>query len=91
MPYLKLASVLMFLAVALGAFGAHALKLPPAGKAVYQTGVLYHLVHGLALFGLGWLSSLKPAEPLPCAIRHLRKDYDDHVDGEEPGRDDRHL
>ena len=44
----------MFLAVALGAFGAHALKaaLPPEGLAVYQTANLYHFWHALGLFGV---------------------------------------
>lgn len=42
----------MFLAVALGAFGAHALKaaLPPEGLAVYHTANLYHFWHALGLF-----------------------------------------
>ena len=56
----------MFLGVTLGAFGAHALKdtLTPEGKTIYQTAVLYHLVHGLALLAVGWLSTLRPREPL---------------------------
>ena len=44
-------ALLGFFAVALGAFGAHALKarLPSDLLAVYQTGVQYHLAHALAL------------------------------------------
>ncbi len=44
-----------FFGVALGAFGAHGLKdaLPPALLTVYQTGVHYHLIHALVLFGIG--------------------------------------
>jgi uncharacterized membrane protein YgdD (TMEM256/DUF423 family) len=44
----------MFLAVALGAFGAHALKtgLPPDLMAVYHTGNQYHFSHALGLFGV---------------------------------------
>lgn len=40
----------MALAVALGAFGAHALKgqMTEAGLEIYRTGTLYHMVHGLA-------------------------------------------
>ncbi|MFC0211357.1 DUF423 domain-containing protein [Paenibacillus chartarius] len=40
-----------FLAVALGAFGAHALKnfLTPDRLAIYQTGVQYHFIHALGL------------------------------------------
>jgi uncharacterized membrane protein YgdD (TMEM256/DUF423 family) len=48
---LLLGSLNMFLAVALGAFGAHALKerlLPEMAK-VYQTGVQYHMAHALGL------------------------------------------
>ena len=48
-------AILMLLAVLLGAFGAHALKtrLTPEMLAVYQTGVQYHLVHGLGLMLVG--------------------------------------
>src|SRR5690349_22498649 len=51
------ASLLMALAVALGAFGAHALKarLSPEMLAVWQTGVMYHAWHALALLALGLL------------------------------------
>ena len=42
----------MAFGVALGAFGAHWLKprLTPDFLAIYETGVRYHLVHGLAVF-----------------------------------------
>jgi len=54
---LVLASLAMFLAVALGAFGAHALKsrLSVEMAAVWQTAVQYHAWHALGLFGLGLL------------------------------------
>jgi uncharacterized membrane protein YgdD (TMEM256/DUF423 family) len=54
---LVVASLAMFLAVALGAFGAHALKarLSADMTAVWQTAVQYHAWHALALFGLGLL------------------------------------
>lgn len=52
------AAVLGFLGVALGAFGAHALKSTlEANGAVetWKTAVLYHLVHAVALLALaGW-------------------------------------
>src|SRR5437868_7861148 len=50
-------SVLMFLAVAFGAFGAHALKhrLPPEALAIFETGIRYHVYHALALFAVAWL------------------------------------
>lgn len=46
-----LASLASAVAVMLGAFGAHALRarLGPELVAVYQTGVLYHFIHALAL------------------------------------------
>lgn len=46
-----------FLAVALGAFGAHGLreKISAEALAVYQTGVHYQLVHALALLLLAAL------------------------------------
>ena len=54
---LVLASIAMFLAVALGAFGAHALRsrLSADMTGVWQTAVQYHAWHALALFGLGLL------------------------------------
>lgn len=47
---LSTACVLMAAGVALGAFGAHGLRtrLAPDLLAIYETGVRYHLVHGLA-------------------------------------------
>ena len=54
---LGLAAAAMFAAVALGAFGAHALRarLTPDMLAVWQTAVLYHAWHALGLFGVGLL------------------------------------
>jgi uncharacterized membrane protein YgdD (TMEM256/DUF423 family) len=54
---LVVASLAMFLAVALGAFGAHALKsrLSADMTAVWHTAVQYHAWHSLALFALGLL------------------------------------
>lgn len=44
--------------VALGAFAAHGLRarLSPEYLSVFQTGVLYQLVHALALLGVGVLA-----------------------------------
>jgi uncharacterized membrane protein YgdD (TMEM256/DUF423 family) len=49
--FLFLGSIHAFLAVALGAFGAHALKdkLSDRMLTAFQTGVHYHLIHALAL------------------------------------------
>ena len=52
---LRLAAAFCFLAVALGAFGAHALKttLQSSGMLdVWNKAVLYHLVHAVALVAL---------------------------------------
>jgi uncharacterized membrane protein YgdD (TMEM256/DUF423 family) len=52
------AAIAMATAVALGAFGAHALKalLAADALAVWQTAVQYHAWHALGLFGVGlWL------------------------------------
>jgi uncharacterized membrane protein YgdD (TMEM256/DUF423 family) len=55
--YLLIAALNGFIAVALGAFGAHGLKhrLSTDLLAVYQTGVQYHFYHTLALLAVGLL------------------------------------
>jgi uncharacterized membrane protein YgdD (TMEM256/DUF423 family) len=49
--------LILFLAVAFGAFGAHGLKSHflehPDLEGVYKTAVLYHFIHGIALL---WIS-----------------------------------
>ena len=54
---LTLAGIFMFVAVALGAFGAHMLRgqLDPQMTAVWQSAVQYHSWHALALLGIGSL------------------------------------
>jgi uncharacterized membrane protein YgdD (TMEM256/DUF423 family) len=49
--FLLLGAVAAFLAVTLGAFGAHGLRgrLSPEMMAVFQTGVQYHMYHALAM------------------------------------------
>ena len=56
------AAVFLFVAVALGAFGAHALKekLAPELMSVYQTAVQYHFWHANGLLGVGLLLLHKP-------------------------------
>src|SRR5699024_9882978 len=53
----RFAALAMALGVILGAFGAHALKarLTPEDLAIWQTGVQYHLLHGVALVGIAAL------------------------------------
>ena len=48
--------------VALGAFGAHALKarLSAESLAIWETASRYHLIHALALLAAGWASERWP-------------------------------
>lgn len=61
--WLMLSALLMGLAVALGAFGAHGLEkiLTEKQLATWQTAVFYHFMHGLALMGLSLAALVKPA------------------------------
>jgi uncharacterized membrane protein YgdD (TMEM256/DUF423 family) len=60
MPFLALGAVFAFLSVALGAFGAHALrdKLSSYLLSVYEKGVLYQMYHALGLLAVGMLEHL---------------------------------
>jgi len=56
--------------VALGAFGAHGLSaiLEANGREeTFRTGTLYHLIHALALFGLGILATQIDSQVLTYA------------------------
>jgi uncharacterized membrane protein YgdD (TMEM256/DUF423 family) len=55
MQWAALGALSAGIAVAAGAFGAHALRgiLAPASAAVYETAVRYQLVHALALIAVG--------------------------------------
>lgn len=67
--WLALGSAYGFLAVALGAFGAHGLKtrLSPELLAVWHTGVDYHVYHALALLAVGLLAREQPLGLLSAA------------------------
>ncbi len=60
MLWFRLASLFMLMAVALGAFGAHALKnkLSADMLAIFETGVRYQVYHALSLFFVSWLSQV---------------------------------
>jgi len=62
---LTLAALLLFAAVGLGAFGAHALKtrLAPDMQAIWQTAVQYHAWHALGLLGVGLFTMQRPDAP----------------------------
>lgn len=64
-----LGSVLGGLAVALGAFGAHALRarLGPDLLAAFETGVRYQMVHALALLALALAIARWPQRRLAAA------------------------
>ncbi len=63
MNWIRMGSILMFVGVALGAFGAHALRgrLSPEMLAVFETGVRYHFYHALGLFVVAWLAEAHPS------------------------------
>lgn len=60
------------LAVAAGAFGAHALRgrLEPRLLEIYEVGARYQMYHALALLAVGWIASRQPG-PLPLAAGWL--------------------
>ncbi|MDR3403805.1 MAG: DUF423 domain-containing protein [Chthoniobacter sp.] len=65
---LRIAALTGFLAVALGAFGAHALKvtfLENGQGHVWETAAHYHLVHAVVLLVLAWR---KEVARLPFAL-----------------------
>jgi uncharacterized membrane protein YgdD (TMEM256/DUF423 family) len=68
---LAFAALLVALATALGAFGAHGLRdvLAPERLDVFETGVRYHFYHTLGLLALGVLAQLRPARGLRLAAR----------------------
>jgi len=57
------AALNMFFAVGAGAFGAHGLKrmISPDMLAVWQTAVLYHLIHGVAILALAVAAPRMPS------------------------------
>jgi uncharacterized membrane protein YgdD (TMEM256/DUF423 family) len=64
----RLAAVLGFLAVALGAFGAHWLrrKLGPAELEIWRTAAFYHLIHAVALLAVALAGARVRAARVVC-------------------------
>ncbi|MCB9418854.1 MAG: DUF423 domain-containing protein [Ardenticatenaceae bacterium] len=62
--FVLLGSILMFLGVAAGAFGAHGLSSYfaqyPSYEGTYETAVRYQIYHALALFAAAWLAGKFP-------------------------------
>jgi uncharacterized membrane protein YgdD (TMEM256/DUF423 family) len=78
MKIISIAAISAALAVALGAFGAHALKVRVSADdlAIWQTAVNYHIWHSLALLAIGVLLRTltvraKPASQLLWSARSL--------------------
>ena len=69
MLWVKIASLLMFLGVALGAFGAHALKtkLDAYHHAIYEKAVSYQFFHVVALFMVVFLATKMETKSLNFA------------------------
>ena len=60
--FLALAALFGLLAVAAGAFGAHALesRLSAERLAIFETAARYQMYHALALVGVAWASAALP-------------------------------
>ncbi len=67
---LKIIAIFGALGVILGAFGAHGLKskIEPASLQSYQTGVLYHFIHTLAMAFIFLYHQHKPSKSLERAF-----------------------
>lgn len=67
--FVALGALFAGLAVALGAFGAHALRasLAPRDLEIFETGVRYQMYHALALILVGVLWAYRPQSSLLAA------------------------
>ena len=67
--FFSLGAISAFLAVAAGAFGAHALKtrLAPDMFTVFEVGARYHMYHALALLLTAWAASRCPGPAVSSA------------------------
>ena len=63
--FLAIAALSGLLAVAAGAFGAHALeaRLTADRLAIFETAARYQMYHALALIGVAWVASALPGNP----------------------------
>lgn len=69
--FLVIAAILGFLAVGIGAFGAHALEAHfianPNRQPTYETAVQYQMFHVVGLIAVAWLDGQKPNRLLKTA------------------------
>ncbi len=68
-PFLILAALSGFIAVAAGAFGAHGLegKVGARDLAAFETGARYQMYHALALVAVAWLADRAPSRAVTVA------------------------
>lgn len=68
-PFALVGAISALLAVAAGAFGAHALhsRLTPELLTVFETGTRYQMYHALALFAVAWAATRWPGTPVRMA------------------------
>ncbi len=67
--FLGIGALFGFLAVALGAMGAHALscRLAPDRLALYETAARYQMYHALALLAVAWAADRFPSGAVSAA------------------------
>lgn len=67
--FFVIGSLSAFLAVAAGAFGAHALRdrLEPELLAIFETGARYQVYHALALLAVAWAAARWPGTAAAAA------------------------
>ncbi|MFE5318723.1 DUF423 domain-containing protein [Paenibacillus sp. NPDC056579] len=60
--FVAIGAICAFLSVAIGAFGAHALKESMSAEmmAIYETGVQYHMMHSLGIIAIGLAAAFMP-------------------------------
>lgn len=59
--WITIGAIFGFIAVAIGAFGAHRLKtiISPEMLEIFKTGILYHLIHAVIITAIGFYSNPK--------------------------------
>ena len=64
-------AIAAFIAVALGAFGAHSLrtKLTPEMLNIFEVGVRYQMYHALGLIAVAWATTRWPVCSWPSGAR----------------------